>query len=299
MALKSKFFRIGTEGDTTDGRVIERGWIQQMADTYDRAKYAARVWMEHIRGFTPEGPFGAYGDVLALQAREVENGKLALFAQIEPLPALVALNRARQKLYSSMEIATNFAKSGKAYLIGLAVTDTPASLGNDILAFAAQNPQANPLAGRKQDADNLFSAAHAVELTFEDSVDEKTEDPAALAKLTTLAESLRNFFSKPREDAAPAPVDTQPQTSAATQQPYTAQALDVLLNGVTTLVGSVATLTRQVSESHTREQTLLEQMQQLRGQFDGMQQQLTRQDANPDTVRALATGGANQIQTDC
>ncbi|MBS0474168.1 MAG: GPO family capsid scaffolding protein, partial [Proteobacteria bacterium] len=78
---KSKFFRVGTEGDTTDGRKIERSWIQQMADTFDPSLYGARVWLEHMRGMLPDSVFRAFGDVVALEAREVEDGKLALYAQ--------------------------------------------------------------------------------------------------------------------------------------------------------------------------------------------------------------------------
>jgi hypothetical protein len=112
---KSKFFRVGTEGDTTDGRKIERSWIQQMADHFNRDLYGARVWLEHLRGLYPDSTFRAYGDVTALEAREVEDGKLALYAQIDPTDDLVAMNKARQKLYTSMEVDTNFARRGHAY----------------------------------------------------------------------------------------------------------------------------------------------------------------------------------------
>ena len=47
MASKSKFFRVATEGATTDGRKIERSWIDQMGKNFDRTKYGARVWLEH------------------------------------------------------------------------------------------------------------------------------------------------------------------------------------------------------------------------------------------------------------
>ena len=37
MASKSKFFRVATEGATTDGRKIERKGIEQMAKNFNRA----------------------------------------------------------------------------------------------------------------------------------------------------------------------------------------------------------------------------------------------------------------------
>ncbi len=274
MALKSKFFRVATEGDTTDGRVIERTWLQQMADTYDRTKYAARVWMEHIRSYAPEGPFGAYGDVVALQARTVEDGKLALFAQIEPLPALVALNRAKQKLYTSMELSTNFAKTGAAYLVGLAVTDTPASLGTEMLEFAAKNPAATPLAARKQDAENLFSASNEVAFEFEDEQDRPC-----------LAERVKQLFNWSKDQGAQSDADRVDFSKA-----------------IEVVVGHVTELERRVDafvDRERREQDLVQQFEALRTQFTDLQKTLSTQDASPATQRAPATGGSGQVQTDC
>mgnify|MGYP002140768845 CR=1 FL=1 len=79
---------------TTDGREITRIWLTQMAANYDPARYGARVWIEHIRGIGPDSTFKAFGDVLALKVEKVEDGKLGLFAQIDPTPDLVALNKA-------------------------------------------------------------------------------------------------------------------------------------------------------------------------------------------------------------
>lgn len=55
MAKKSKRFRIGVEGATTDGRVIEREWLTQMAASYNPQVYTALINMEHIKGFTLMG----------------------------------------------------------------------------------------------------------------------------------------------------------------------------------------------------------------------------------------------------
>ncbi|HRE35906.1 MAG TPA: GPO family capsid scaffolding protein, partial [Sphingopyxis terrae] len=146
---KSKFFRVAVEGATVDGRTIDRKWLEEMAATYNRTTYAARVNLEHIRGIAPLGnnnsPFGAYGDVLSVKTDTVDialGGKtekrLALFAEIEALDPLVELVRKGQKLYTSIEVNPSFADTGKAYLMGLAVTDTPASLGTEMLEFSAK-----------------------------------------------------------------------------------------------------------------------------------------------------------------
>jgi hypothetical protein len=189
---KSKFFRVAVEGATTDGRVIDRAFIEQMAATFNRQLYGARVWLEHLRSTLPDGPFKAFGDVLALKAEEVVlNGakKLALYAQISPTPELVALNRARQKVYTSIEINPKFADTGEAYLVGLAVTDSPASLGTEMLTFAAQHPDRNPLASRKQDPDNLFTAAVETTLEFEDAPQPEPEG-------NKLSDTVKNLLSR-------------------------------------------------------------------------------------------------------
>lgn len=182
--MPSKFFRVAVEGATTDGRKIERSWIVQCAKNFNRATYGARVWLEHIRGIVPGNVFDAHGDVTALKAEEVTvdgEKKLALFAQIEPLPSLLAMNKAKQKLYTSCEINPKFSDSGEAYLVGLAVTDSPASLGTDMLAFSASAGANSPLAARKQQPDNLFT--EATEFTLE--LDAQTE-PGLLDRVKEL-----------------------------------------------------------------------------------------------------------------
>lgn len=162
---KTKFFRIATEGATTDGRTIDRAMLEQMASTYDPDVYGARINMEHIRGIHPESSFRSYGDVIALKAEE-QDGKMRLLAQLSPTKELVELTtEQRQKVYTSMEIEPDFAKTGEAYLVALAVTDNPASLGTEMLKFSAKS---RVLDARKQRPENLFSAAIEVEIELED-----------------------------------------------------------------------------------------------------------------------------------
>lgn len=172
---KSKFFRVAIAGATSDGREITRADIEQIAKTYDPNLYGARVWIEHIRGIGPDSTFKAFGDVIAVKAEEVEIGgvtRLALFAQIDPTDDLVALvNKNRQKIYTSIEIKPNFAKTGTAYLGGLGVTDSPASLGTEMLKFS-MTAKENPLAGRKLDPENLFTAAEETIIEFEAEAEE-------------------------------------------------------------------------------------------------------------------------------
>ncbi|HDR8932752.1 TPA: GPO family capsid scaffolding protein [Burkholderia vietnamiensis] len=159
---KTKFFRVAVEGATVDGREIKREWLTQMAKNYNRELYSARLNIEHLKGWAPlsaTNPFGAYGDVIALKASEIEDGplkgKMGLYAQLDPTDELVALSKKRQKVFTSIEVNPDFADIGEAYLVGLAATDDPASLGTEALQFAARR------------SNNLFSAACETSIEFE------------------------------------------------------------------------------------------------------------------------------------
>lgn len=182
------FFRVAVEGATTDGRTITRQWIEQMAANFDPAKYGARVWMEHMRGLFHDGPFPALGDVTAVKTRE-DDGQLGLYADIDPTDRLKQMNGERQKVYTSIEVDPDFAGSGEAYLVGLAVTDSPASLGTEMLQFSAAQGNASPLAARKQKAGNVFTAAVETELDFSAPAPTEPEGPNLLDK-------VKGLFSK-------------------------------------------------------------------------------------------------------
>lgn len=186
MAKKAKRFRIGVEGATTDGRTIERSWLEQMAANYDPAVYTAVINMEHIKGYTPDSPFRRFGVVDALDTEEIKDGmlkdKLGLFATISPSDDLIDMTGKMQKLFTSMEISLKFADTDAPYLVGLAVTDDPASLGTEMLAFSAKAEQ-NPLANRKQHPENLFSAATETVIELEDVPEEK---PALFSRIKAM-----------------------------------------------------------------------------------------------------------------
>ncbi|WP_213672551.1 GPO family capsid scaffolding protein [Raoultella ornithinolytica] len=191
MAVKAKRFRIGVEGATTDGRTIERAWLEQMAASYNPQVYTALINLEHIKGYTPDSPFRRFGTVDKLEAEEITDGplkgKMALYAWITPSDDLVAYTRKLQKLFTSMEVNTSFADTGKAYLIGLAATDDPASLGTEMLQFSA-SAKSNPLAGRKQNPENLFTAAEETLIEWEEVQGEKTSLFARVTAMFTKKE---------------------------------------------------------------------------------------------------------------
>jgi len=252
--FRSKMFRIGVEGATTDGRTIERSWLEEMAASYNRDTYGARINVEHIKGLSPDSQFGAYGDVLALKTEEVEiNGekKLALFAQIQPNDALLALNKKGQKIYTSMEIQPKFANTGKAYLVGLAVTDSPASLGTEALEFSAKH---GTLTSRKQDKDNLFTAAEPAELEFEE-VDETPSKVAGLFKkvseLLGKGKQTEEQFGELAETLEAIAKHSSDQAEALTAEQTARQGLETKL---TKLETDLQALTQRLGNTHDHNQ---------------------------------------------
>lgn len=197
---KTKFFRVAVEGPTVDGRVIERAWIDQMAKNYDPKTYTARINIEHIPGLSPEPPFNAYGDVVALRAVDVEltiSGKVqklrALEAQFEVNDNAIDVNKKGQKVFTSVEVAPNFATTNEAGLVGMAMTDTPASLGTERLQFSAK------VHG------TALSAAHETMLEFEQPATPPAQDSDVTSLARGIAAFFTNFGKAKEEPAQPAP----------------------------------------------------------------------------------------------
>lgn len=131
--LISDFFCVAMSGKTIDGREISPEWLLQAAKEYNPELYASRIWFEHIRWF------GAFGDVVAVKSEKDETGVIRIYNRISPSPELVNMKRNGQALYSSIEIIPKLERTGKAYQIGLGVTDSPASFGTDRMEFAVRH----------------------------------------------------------------------------------------------------------------------------------------------------------------
>ena len=239
-----KKFRIAKAGQTTDGREITVDQIQQMAKGYSPAKYGARLNIEHIRSVMPDGIFGAYGDVTALTV-EVDGADTYLVAEINPTPALIALSKARQKVYFSVEIDPKFAGTGEAYLVGLACTDSPASLGTSYMQFCQQNAE-NPLKARKQNPDNQFSTSEF----FAEFTEEKNDEPSVMEQMKAFFASL--IAPPEKEEKKPDPktpelvVGQAPDLSGAFN--LIAQAQDASTKQINQLLSKVEDLTKTVNE---------------------------------------------------
>lgn len=208
--MKTKPFLLATAGSTVDGRVIDDKMIEEMASSYNPQTYGARLNIEHIRGISGEKPFRAYGDVVELSTAQVDvdfNGKvekrLGLYGVFDVTDDAKALNGASQKVYPSIEIEPNFGGKGFAYLMGCALTDSPAAIATERLQFNRSLPGTIKLS-RDESA--------AIEFP------EGGGDAAAKGLLTSLTGMFDKFAAKfsAQEPAKPEEKPGTPAPAAAT-----------------------------------------------------------------------------------
>lgn len=159
---------MAVSGVTADGREINGDMLKAAATSYNPSVYGARVNIEHILSPLPGSEFSAMGDVVGLSTEDITDGPLAgrtaLYAEIEPTARMMSLLNDGKKIYSSIELEPQSTITGGPYLRGLAMTDTPASLGTERLAFAAQQRMQLMTFNCQQGDVAMFTAAMESEL---------------------------------------------------------------------------------------------------------------------------------------
>lgn len=281
---KTKFFRVAVEGTTVDGRTIDRDMIQQMADTYNPATYTARINCEHLRGFSPQPPFNSYGSVDAVKAEEIElelagkkEKRLALMASFDVNDQAKEINKAGQKLFSSVEIAPDFAGSKKAYLFGVALTDTPASLGTELLKFSRDEKR----------KDNILLFTDAFEIEFED------DTSGAAEQVTGLFSSMRKAFdvfaaggkvAEPEKPAVQTPAEPKTETNAdlAAFAKLMGEGMDGLAQAFKASSDATAAA-----------------IGQFRTEIDTIKKEIEKAPSRNYTARPLSNGGDGRVRADC
>lgn len=195
-------------GQTVDGRAITDKDLDDIVATYDYEKYGARINLDHEgewSGWAADFFYninlngGMLGDVISVTDGKNSAGIRCLYAVLAPNASLITLNQADQAVYYSIEIDRDFMESGQTYLVGLAMTDYPASTyttranftkakpSDRILDFALNLslPALNPAPPEKSFSfRNLFK--------FSQDSDMKKEDLAAALK-DALGEPLAQF----------------------------------------------------------------------------------------------------------
>lgn len=273
-SLVSLWKRVATSGTTADGREILPQELRDVAETYKPSKYTAVIWSEHERWMGSHGT--VYAVRLVEEGEDLEPGQIGLEAQLKPNDKLLSLNDQGEKLFTSIEVTPNFAGSGKAYLTGLAVTDSPASLGTQELYFS-----------RKTSKDAYF--ADAVELgSLTD-----TEPKGELGKLTAMVTSLFKRLGLQESPAAP------PQTQTESKPPMdeaTAKALAALVEQLLLVTAGIQTLIEPATTDVVVEQEPIDNVEtSVQDILDTAEEEreFSRRGKGVSTNKALAMAIAN------
>ena len=222
---------IGVSGDTIDGREISAEQLTQMAEDYNPKVYGARINIEHSN-YWWNSDSGGLGDVIELktEAWEQDTSKTALLAKFSVYPAMQKLWDAGRKIYTSMEIHHNFANTKRAYLTGLAITDTPASLGTTANFSYA-----------KQHTDNKGKAfSEYREFSHNEHAHPSTPNPESPSMNTE--PQTANPQTNQATHTPPAQPETQPENHAS------APAASPTTNAAAEPAPSVAQLQAQISD---------------------------------------------------
>ncbi len=228
MPKETGWVRVATEGATIDGRTISKQWIEDMAAQYSPDEYTALIWPEHFR--SSWGPFEGknWGEVLELKAAK-QDGKTRLFAKLRANDLLLAANKEDQKLFTSIEPNPDYKGLGKCYLMGLAVTDSPASTGTTRLKFS------------------IGETLHDCEYSGLETLDPKDFLSSAAPSEQGLFNLLKNFFSTP---AAPEEAKTPTKETTMDQEQYDALMgkIDGIASAQTALEGKFAEFSKKPTD---------------------------------------------------
>jgi len=280
-----KKFRVCVAANTVDGRQIKPEWLTSMASTYNPDTYGARINLEHIRGVTGDSTFAMLGDVHSVDLKQEEvagETRPVLYAEIEPNDNLIELNKKGQKVYTSVEIQPNFPNEGDFYLVGLAVTDSPASMGTQRLSFSAA----------EKDKDHLFTSYQEVEFLDEGSADEESDSDGSNSNTDqppaeSIFSRVKKMFSKKtsQDDARFSENESAIETVAA-ELTKLSERLDNLSDPLAT----IEQLTADVKAANNKLETLSSELAGINNDLEGSER---------FSRRPAADGGDSDVKTNC
>lgn len=280
-----KRFRVAREGQTVDGRSLSQQQIIDMSETYDPVEYTARINCEHMSGrwsgLNSNYDVGALGDIIKVD-HQMETFKqngvdvqlMCLYATLSVLPDLVEANKQGKKIFTSIEFYPKFADTDRAYLVGLAVTDQPASRGIEPLKFnrnvdaLCTNPNDQELILMTKDKSNPA----ADNTTTEDQPKqqpENTQDLSNQAEGDGFLQKLSTMF-------------------ASKKSGMSAQEQDLVLQ-------SFKTLNEKTDDVAKENEGLQTELSELKADFEEFKTQLSTQPATNLTNTPPITGGGAQL----
>lgn len=267
---KPKKFRVAVAGATVDGREITPQMLTEAVANFNTATYGIRVNVEHLRGLSGDKPFGIVGDVIGLSTQEdtiTLNGKAekrtALYAEIQPNDRALELNKSDQKVFTSIELTPDFAGTGKFGLVGLAVTDSPASIGTERLQFS------------KVHKTIIVPGQPGEEVEFKFDEEAPSQSQALFGSAITALSAAVTALTGGQKPQAPAAPATPPAPAAAA-------GMEQFATIFTAQTEALTALAKSVSESVSGINTRLDQQER---QFTALKADLEKQ-PDPNTYSA-------------
>lgn len=234
MAKQTGWVIAATEGATVDGRTITKEWIQQMAESYSTDEYTAMIWPEHFRSSWAPFEGKNWGTVDEVKAA-TQGGKLRLFVKLTANDYLLAANKDGQKLFMSIEPNIDYKGTGKAYLQGIAVTDSPASTGTTRLKFSVGE---NEVDREVSQLEELLTNDFIKEQNQKNPATEKGLFAAISTAISTAISEAINKFNTP-----------DPATVTTEEEPMTKEQFDALMNKFGAIETKVSELENKFSKA--------------------------------------------------
>ncbi|MBP6518332.1 GPO family capsid scaffolding protein [Shewanella sp.] len=268
-----------TEGGTLNGFAVTRDQIKQMADNYSTQLYAARINLEHITSIYPDSQWRHFSMVDSVRAIELEDGplkgKLALeiTATIDPIKdaGLVALNQSGQKIFSSIEFlpdCPNDAAKG-AYLTGVALTDTPAAFGTQVIKLS------NRERGLPVDANNTYTASLETMVKLTAAAIQEKNDQLTLSD--QFVAGIKKILGIQKEAGS--------------------QEVAALREGISLTADTCAKALKEVEALKAENETQASDINKLTQELEALKSQLTNTDAGGEQ-RQLSTGNGGFVQSE-
>lgn len=280
-----KRFRVAREGQTVDGRSLSQQQIIDMSETYDPVEYTARINCEHMSGrwsgLNSNYDVGALGDIIKVD-HQMETFKqngvdvqlMCLYATLSVLPDLVEANKQGKKIFTSIEFYPNFADTDRAYLVGLAVTDQPASRGIEPLKF---NRNADALCTDPNDQELILMTKDKSNPAADNTTteDQPKQQPENTQDLNNQSEG-DSFLQK------------MTAMFASKKSGMSAQEQDLVLQ-------SFKTLNEKTDDVAKENEGLQTELSELKADFEEFKTQLSTQPATNLTNTPPITGGGAQL----
>ena len=285
-----KRFRVAREGQTVDGRSLTQEHIIDMSETYDPVEYTARINCEHMSGrwssLNSSYDTGALGDIIKVdhgmetfKQNGVDVQLMCLYATLSVLPDLVEANKQGKKIFTSIEFYPKFADTGRGYLVGLAVTDSPASRGTEPLKFSTN---ANALRTDPNDQELILM----------------NKNQAPIVNTSPATPDVNNTIEQPAADTQTQDLNTKPEADGFLQKlstMFASKKSGMSVEEQELVLQSFTKMNEKTDNVVEANNKLSQKVTELENKVEVLNSQLSNQPATNLTNIPLSSGTGSQL----